>query len=49
MKKEYLAFDIDTDEEEYNHRLKWLKQEKLIIEEECDNAKIEFEIKRLLK
>ena len=48
FKKEYLAFDSDTDADEYTDRLNWLKQQKLLTQEDYDNAKIDFEIKRLL-
>ena len=48
FKKEYLAFDSDTDEDEYTDRLNWLKEQKLLTQEDYDNAKIDFEIKRLL-
>ncbi|MCY7292761.1 MAG: hypothetical protein LH615_11340 [Ferruginibacter sp.] len=48
IKKEHLAFDEGTDEDEYYHRLKWLKDQKLLDDEEYENAKIDFEIKRLL-
>jgi hypothetical protein len=47
LKKEYVAFDNDTDEDEYYNRLRWLKEQRILTEEEYENAKIDFEIKRL--
>ncbi|WP_207496771.1 hypothetical protein [Aridibaculum aurantiacum] len=49
LKKEYLAFDKYTDEEEYHERLVWLRDNNLITKEDFENAKIDFEISRLLQ
>jgi len=48
LKKEYLAFDSNTDEEEYYQRLKWLKDQKFLNDEEYENAQIDFAVKRLI-
>jgi hypothetical protein len=48
LKKDYLAYDGDTDEEEYYQRLKWLKEQRFLNGEEYEQAKIDFEIGRLL-
>ncbi len=48
IKKTYLIFDRYTNEEEYYARLSWLKNEGIISEEEYEERKIDFEIKRLL-
>ena len=48
LKNNYLTFDNDTDEEDYYQRLKWLKDQKILNDEEYENAKIDFEIKRLI-
>ena len=48
LKNEHLAFDDETDEDEYYDKLKWLKAQNILTHEEYENAKIDFEIKRLL-
>ena len=48
IKKQYLAFDNDTDEAEYYHTLKWLKAQKILSDEEYENAKMEFDIHKLI-
>ena len=48
IKKQYLAFDKDTDEDEYYQTLKWLKAQKILSAEEYENAKIEFDIHKLI-
>lgn len=49
LKKEFLEFDDDTDEETYHSKLKWLKQQDIITGEEYEEAKLDFKIKRLLQ
>ena len=46
-KNKYLHFDENTDEDEYYSRLMWLKDSEMITQEEFDEYKIDFEIKRL--
>lgn len=48
IKQAHLFFDCYTDEEEYYSRLSWLRGEGIISQEEYEEAKIDFEIKRLL-
>lgn len=47
IKNKYLTFDPSTPDEEYLARMNWLKENDIISEEECEEYKLDFEIKRL--